>query len=251
MKISGLLNIDILEMSHLKRHKKNITTQNKSCFVLSCRLFGKSLFFYNGKTYTVARGDILYIPENSSYTQCCESEELICFHLEIDGEAPKELRICKTKNPDEMCFLFQSAYNYWMKNNTNYRYLCLSELYKIIGASGIFPAKKNNVSSRLRPALTYINSHIYNFNLSLDEACKKSAISRVYFNKLFKQQFNMSPIAYINKQRIKKAKILLKSGIYTREEIAFQCGFNDVKYFYTVFKSTAGMTTGKYLQKQK
>ena len=49
----------------------------------------------------------------------------------------------------------------------------------------------------------------------------------------------------------RKAKILLKSGIYTREEIAKQCGFNDVKYFYTVFKNITGFTTGKYITNQE
>ena len=119
-----------------------------------------------------------------------------------------------------------------------------------MAVTDIFSYNTDDINQRLAPALSYINAHLYDSDLSFDEACKKAAISRIYFNKLFRQQFNMPPTKYVNKLRIKKAKILLKSGIYTREEIAKQCGFNDVKYFYTVFKNITGLTTGKYITNQ-
>ena len=250
MKYSEQLNFNILEMSRIKRTPQTLVTENKACFVLSCRLSGESSFFYNNKIYKVKKGDVLYIPSGLSYTQSNKNEDLICFHLEIFGPTPNEICVFTPEDPDEICLYFKNAYYHWKKKTNNHTYFCLSELYKIVAVTDLFSYNTDDINERLAPALSYINAHLYDSDLSFDEACKKAAISRIYFNKLFRQQFNMPPTKYVNKLRIKKAKILLKSGIYTREEIAKQCGFNDVKYFYTVFKNITGLTTGKYITNQ-
>ena len=248
MKIS-LPEIRILEVTRLSRANTVISTENKECFVLSCRLSGESLFYYNNAEHRVERGDVLFIPAHSCYSQSCVSEELICFHLEIDGNVPKEIRIIKPADSDEMCNLFSDAYKFWSDRANNYSYLCMSELYKVLGLSDILTVKDGGINERLLPAVEYIERNLYSNEFSLENACKKAAISRIYFNKLFKENFSVTPVEYVNKKRIAKAKVLLESGIYTREEIALQCGFNDVKYFYTVFKNYTGMTTGEYLKK--
>ena len=56
----------------------------------------------------------------------------------------------------------------------------------------------------------------------------------------------MTPVEYINKIKISRAKNLLRSGFYTCNEIALLCGFKDIKYFYTFFKKQTGMTTKQY-----
>ena len=238
--------LHILEIVKIKRNNQKITGNGRNLIVLSCRIQGESLFSYNDNTQVVKRGTILYIPPLAKYSHQCRNEEIIVFHLNIEGLIPNEIRIINTDNPDLVCNMFLTAYNNWQTKSDNSLYYCMAELYKILGYSNILSVEQPQIIS---PALEYINSHMYDNNLSLDEACKKSAISRIYFNKLFKQKFNTSPIKYINKFRINKAKILLKSNMYTNEEIAYQCGFNDVKYFYTVFKNVTGTTTRKYLHK--
>ena len=44
-------------------------------------------------------------------------------------------------------------------------------------------------------------------------------------------------------------KALLRSQLYTREEIASLCGFENIKHFYVVFKQITGCTTGEYLKR--
>ena len=67
-----------------------------------------------------------------------------------------------------------------------------------------------------------------------------------YFNKLFAQVYQCPPTVYANQKRIERAKQFLQSGGFSNEEIASLCGFNDVKYFYVVFKKITGMTTKEY-----
>ncbi len=246
---TSLPEVKIIDITRLSRTNTVINTENKECFVLSCRLFGESLFYYNNNVYKVEKGDVLFVPAHASYSQSCISEEVVCFHLETNSNVPKEIRIFKPSDPNEMCNMFSDAYELCSSRIYNYSYLCMSKLYKILGLSDILTVKDSGINERLLPAVEYIEQNLYNNQLSFETACIKAAISRIYFNKLFKENFSVTPVVYVNKKRIDRAKVLLESGIYTREEVAFQCGFNDVKYFYTVFKKYTGMTTGKYIEK--
>ena len=93
--------------------------------------------------------------------------------------------------------------------------------------------------------MQYLSTHVFEQDFSVETLCENANISRTYFNKIFKETYNTTPIKYINDIRINKAKLLLKSGNYSNEEIAFLCGFNDVKYFYVIFKKLTNQTTLK------
>ena len=245
MKFSAL---ELHDVFTLTRENKAIVTKNKSTYVLSCRIEGESSFFYDNQEYKVKRGDILYIPKGAEYSQKSEYEKLIFFHFNAIGELSNKIQIFTPENKDKICNLFSSVYKIWSEKKENYYYQCTGELYKIIS---LFSLDHNNGFSDkcpiLAPAMTYIHEHLYSPELSLEEACKKAHISRVYFNKLFFKEYQMTPIYYINSLRIKRAKKLLQTHNYTNDEISLLCGFNDVKYFYTVFKKHTGTTTKENL----
>ena len=247
-----LPNYRILDIIKLNRKHFSIKTENKSCSVLSCRTRGESLFFYNDTTRTVKKGDVLYIPTGASYAQECESEELICFHLSVSGIVSTKLDSFSTDDPDRICALFEKAYKLWKNKPLNYEFLCLSVLYEIIGISNASLCLHRNTAFSLpEPAIKYLHNHLFDPELSLEQACKKAHISRTYFNRLFYDTYQCTPITYINQQRIERAKQFLINGNYINEEIAQLCGFHDLKYFYTVFKKYTGMTTQKYKKEHK
>lgn len=245
------ISLEILEVIKIRRNNTHLKTENKSCFCLSCRISGKSTFFYNDEQHEVFPGDILYIPQGACYEQNCESEELVGFHLNIYGEPLKEIKIFKPQNPIEICELFKSVYGHWNKKDINYYYLCLSDLYKIIAHTKIAPPTYDtNNYGIITPSIQYLQAHIYDTTLSLKTVCEQSYISQTSFIKHFRQHFNCSPIKYVNQVRIQKAKMLLDSMQYTREEIALLCGYDNVKHFYVVFKQITGMTTGQFIKIQ-
>ena len=62
-------------------------------------------------------------------------------------------------------------------------------------------------------------------------------MSASHFHKQFKNTFGISPIDYINSEKIKFSKKLIKSSQNLRmSEIAFQSGFNNTSYFNRQFK---------------
>ena len=71
-------------------------------------------------------------------------------------------------------------------------------------------------------------------------------MSRNEFFKWFRNQFGITPLEYINRERIKLAKQLLSSQKTTITETAYQCGFTDVNYFVRLFKKSEGITPGTF-----
>jgi AraC-like DNA-binding protein len=99
--------------------------------------------------------------------------------------------------------------------------------------------------SRQHFLLDYIHGNLSN-KLGVDMLSRKALMSRNEFFKWFRQQFGISPLEYINRERIKLAKQLLSDQHTTVTETAYQCGFTDVNYFVRLFKKSEGITPGTF-----
>ncbi|WP_083773434.1 helix-turn-helix transcriptional regulator [Desulfofarcimen acetoxidans] len=75
---------------------------------------------------------------------------------------------------------------------------------------------------------------------------KQLHVSQNHLIRLFKQQFNITPIEYINKLRIKKATQLLSDAHMNVLNIALLCGFGSLSTFYECFKKYTGITPNEY-----
>ena len=237
----------IRDIIRLKRVNYKSNTINKAHYVISLRLKGKSSFLYGGNRLTVSEGEVLYIPFGSNYSQKSEGEEIICIHLDALSPMPKKLMKMIPDDPHKVCSLFQRSYQLFHDKRENYEYLCMSLLYEIL--SYLHLCDENSNISAFENTLLYLKTHVCDTNLTIHGLCSAHGISRTYFNKLFKEHFGITPTEYINCERIKKAKYLLLTGSYLNEEISSLCGFNDVKYFYVIFKKITGMTTKEFRQK--
>ncbi len=246
MEGKSLPHYTILDIIKLKRKAFSIVTENKRCYVLSCRLNGEGIFSWQKRKATVQSGDVLYIPRGASYSQRSLGEEVICIHLEIEGHVSNEMEVFSSPDTHAICTLFRRVWAVWESKPAGYEYICLSLLYRIIAMSGAAASKAPALPDVLNPALTYLSIHVYDTDFSLTSLYEVAHIGRKSFNKYFRLIYAVTPSTYVRMQRMNRAKQLFKNGGYTNEEIATLCGFEDVKYFYTVFKKTTGMTTGEY-----
>ena len=73
-----------------------------------------------------------------------------------------------------------------------------------------------------------------------------AGMSEVYFRKLFKQLYHLTPGQYLTAVRVKRTRELPAYPYLTLEECAKQCGFSTVQYFCRVFKEHTGQTPAKY-----
>lgn len=100
-------------------------------------------------------------------------------------------------------------------------------------------------ATRLHYVLAYIQQHLTE-KISVDTLSSKAYLSRNTFFRWFKEQFGITPVEYINRERIKHAKQLMSNGKDSISNIAMQCGFSDVNYFVRLFKKMEGITPGSY-----
>lgn len=161
----------------------------------------------------------------------------------------REFQQTTFNDPDYICNIFENIAKIWNEKGKNYKFFCTSLLYSLIAETSIIIPKQEK--SFLSAADNYINAHFSDNDFSINKACSLCNVSRVYFNRIFKKQYGITPIEYVNRLKIEKAKFLISSGNYTNEEIALLCGFNDVKYFYVVFKKITGKTTLEYKNKEQ
>jgi AraC-like DNA-binding protein len=80
----------------------------------------------------------------------------------------------------------------------------------------------------------------------MDHLSRKAYLSRNAFFKWFREQFGITPLEYINRERIKLAKQLLADPRQSVTSVSLQCGFSDVNYFVRLFKKAEGITPGSY-----
>ena len=87
-----------------------------------------------------------------------------------------------------------------------------------------------------------------NFNLPLqsDLIAAEVGISPSHLRALFKAEYGISMVSALNEIRIRHAKNMLKSGVFTLREVAAECGFQNEYYFGRVFKQITGTSPGKY-----
>ena len=63
---------------------------------------------------------------------------------------------------------------------------------------------------------------------------------------LFQKYLSMSPIAFLNHYRLKKASLLLRSTSMSITEISYTCGFSGTSYFCELFHKYYDITPGAY-----
>lgn len=86
----------------------------------------------------------------------------------------------------------------------------------------------------------------YGKELSVEFVSSLFYLNRSYLSHLFKSRTKMNYVDYVNKVRIEKAKELIKSNQKKMYQIAKMVGYDNVKYFYRVFKKYEGITPKEY-----
>jgi len=102
-----------------------------------------------------------------------------------------------------------------------------------------FDVPRCSSDSPIRTAVSLIRAH-YREQLSLDRLATESGLSKYHFLREFKKATGMTPVAYINAVRVKKAERLLRAGGISVARTAEACGFQNHSYFSRVFFRLTG-----------
>lgn len=118
--------------------------------------------------------------------------------------------------------------------------------------AGAAPVKEVPIATdeRFLDVLRYVDMH-FTEPLSVKALSARFGYAESYFCRRFKTVSGLSPVKYINLQRLETAKRLMEEGKTGVTDIAAVCGFSDSDYFARCFKSTYGYTPTHYIALQK
>jgi signal transduction histidine kinase/DNA-binding response OmpR family regulator/streptogramin lyase len=106
---------------------------------------------------------------------------------------------------------------------------------------------KSNDENFLSDIVEIIKMNITNSEFSIDLISEKTGLSRSKLFRKLKGLTNMSPVDLVIKIKLNHASELLKNNKTIRiSEVAYASGFNDPKYFSTLFKKFFGKTPKEY-----
>jgi len=120
---------------------------------------------------------------------------------------------------------------------------------KIIGILEVTRNSDNFSYAGIRRAVAFIHRE-YARRLPLDEMAKVAHMSRRHFSRIFRKVMGVSPSEYVNKIRIDQAKRRLRQS-RSIAEVALEAGFQNVSYFYRMFKRFEEISPGVYRRKAK
>ena len=124
----------------------------------------------------------------------------------------------------------------------------LLEIYLILIRSDDCDAEENmpipNID-RLRNVISYVNKNFMN-KITLSDAAESVCLSDFHFSREFKKYSGLTFFDYLKSFRINYAQYLLLSSDQSITDIAFQCGFNNLKTFNRQFHSITGASPSHY-----
>ena len=94
----------------------------------------------------------------------------------------------------------------------------------------------------------HIIEESYASKLNQKELAQMLGISQEYLCYLFNKDVGEPFVKFVKKYLIETAKRLLASGRATKDEVAYQVGFSEAKYFGRVFREVAGVSVAEYVR---
>jgi len=95
-------------------------------------------------------------------------------------------------------------------------------------------------------ARSYIDANYADPDISLSLVAAQVLLSPTYFSLMFGREVGETFIEYLTNVRIRRAIDLLHTTSLTSSEIAYQVGYHNPRYFYSVFHKVAGLPPNEF-----
>ncbi|MBE6651474.1 MAG: AraC family transcriptional regulator [Ruminococcaceae bacterium] len=245
--LDNIENLKIISALH-KTSKPYGKVESRKAHSFGIRVKGSVQYTFADKTFTVNEGEMIFLPKGSSYEYKKVSEEdtvVTMINAEGDfGEAAPSVYSIKDFYDAE--YIMYHFVDLWRFGNQSQRYQCISLMYSLLSYISNLDAQQYQDKKRLNliePAIKYLQRHIYDCDMRINELHLMCGISHTYFRQIFIAKFGMSPKNYVQSKRFSYAKSIIDSGEFsTVKELAALVGYKDPLYFGKVFKQHYGVS---------
>ena len=243
---SNELRVDIVSFMAFSQEDIIRHNRKRSFDALSFRFRGDTDLITEKSRQHVGDNYMCFVPAGISYDRIAKKDELIAINCHIKGYIADDIECFLPENADKLRNLFKKAFECWTRKEAGYYYRCVAYFYQILAECCKQSSMASPSESKIQASVDFINTNFANPALTLKEIASKSFMSEVYFRKIFKAEYGISPQKYIINLRIQKATELIETGDYSLKEVALLSGYNDYKYFSAEFKRLLGVSPSEY-----
>ncbi len=206
------------------------------------------LIFTTGK-YKAVKGDILFIPPNIPH-QTIVDHSFTNLTIRLSSAAmgwglfAHQEVYCIRGKDKELAFKgwfqeLREKEDAVQRPLTSHRFSTIFE--PCLQASERVPLE---TMAGMQEALLFMHQN-FTEPIHLDQLSRRACVSTSHFQRIFKRQFSISPMRYLQSLRIDNAKALIKDGL-SLTEVAHASGFYDQSHFHKYFKRLVGIIPKKY-----
>jgi len=85
-------------------------------------------------------------------------------------------------------------------------------------------------------------------DLSLEEMAQSVGLSTAHFARMFRKSTGETPHKFVLRQRLERAKVMLRAPDARVLDVAVACGFRTQQHFAQVFRDVFGVSPTEYRQ---
>jgi AraC family transcriptional regulator len=123
----------------------------------------------------------------------------------------------------------------------------LSTLVRLAGRKATESQRQRHLPAvALKRVLDYLNDNLAE-SVSLADLAAVAHVSVFHFARQFRAAVGEAPHRYVIRQRVERAKMLLRQGRFSLAQVATAVGFADQCHFNRHFKRLVGETPGQFL----
>lgn len=230
----------------------------RSYYLIHFILEGKGEFFVNNTNYKLSAGQGFLIEPDYQTVYMSDSEQPWTYiWVGFSGKSAASIISALGLSQDQPVFsstepeklkqyvMDMIQHNHSHAQDTFYTLGMLFLFLSAIAASNrdILPQTEGN--AYVNQAIAYIQNHISE-PLQVQDIAGYVGLNRSYLNTLFRQYTGLSPLKYIQRFRLTKAKHMLESSKLSVAAIAYSCGYQRPESLIKIFSQTYGISPAAY-----
>lgn len=231
-----------------------VRRQGYDNMLIAYTIAGKGTLEYRQQKYEILPGMLFLIDcdEPHVYGTLEENWEFYWMHFS-GGESRSITRhLLSRSGPVHRCGdqagFFQSLYRQTEHFSRESQIQISQRIYAFLMQILLSAEKKQTQPQPILRALAHMEAH-FREEIHLDDLAAAAHVSKYYLARLFKNQLEQSPYAYLISLRLRHAKSLLLSSETPIAQIADECGFSDLHGFFYHFQQEEGCTPLQYRKK--
>ncbi len=206
----------------------------------------------DGKTCVSDQYHMLLLPYQTTYSILSVTDSVsLLIDIQADGYDYIGATINSYRINATSSFVtdFYKLDNIWTFKKGAYHFRCLSIIYDMLARvqeMDSLPYAPDQKFNQIEDSINYLENNYCDPLLTNDALADQSNISTVYFRKLFSEKYGISPMMYVKKKRIEKAKEMLKGDFASITQIAEAVGYANINNFSRSFKNATGYSPLEY-----